>query len=103
MVVDFPEPFGPRKPVTVPGRTSKDRSSTAVTSPNRLESPRASITLSLSHAGPVSKMRDVPVAVGDLPDVRGRPGATRHASGESRSVQHRNPRRIHALAVLGGL
>ena len=29
MVVDLPEPFGPRKPVTTPGRTSKLRSSTA--------------------------------------------------------------------------
>jgi hypothetical protein len=30
MVVDLPDPFGPRKPVTTPGRTSKLRSSTAV-------------------------------------------------------------------------
>ena len=44
MVVDLPDPLGPRKPVTVPGRTSNDRSSTASTLPNRLESPRASIT-----------------------------------------------------------
>jgi hypothetical protein len=29
MVVDLPAPFGPRKPVTLPGRTSNDRSSTA--------------------------------------------------------------------------
>jgi hypothetical protein len=29
IVVDFPAPFGPRKPVTVPGRTVKVRSATA--------------------------------------------------------------------------
>jgi hypothetical protein len=33
MVVDFPAPFGPRKPVTVPGRTSKLRLSTAMVAP----------------------------------------------------------------------
>jgi hypothetical protein len=33
MVVDLPAPFGPRKPVTVPGRTVKDRSVTTVRSP----------------------------------------------------------------------
>ena len=29
MVVDFPEPFGPRNPVTTPGETVKLRPSTA--------------------------------------------------------------------------
>jgi len=33
IVVDFPAPLGPRKPVTMPGRTVKERSSTAVFSP----------------------------------------------------------------------
>ncbi len=33
IVVDFPEPFGPRKPVTRPGGTVKLRSSTTVWSP----------------------------------------------------------------------
>jgi hypothetical protein len=33
IVVDFSEPFGPRKPVTWPGRTSKVRSSTAIVCP----------------------------------------------------------------------
>jgi hypothetical protein len=33
IVVDFPDPFGPRKPVTVPGRTSKLSASTAGTPP----------------------------------------------------------------------
>ena len=36
IVVVLPAPFGPRKPVTRPGRTVKDRSSTAVTGPKRL-------------------------------------------------------------------
>src|SRR4051794_35265997 len=42
-VVDLPAPFGPRKPVTAPARTSKLRSSTATTSPKRLLSPWISI------------------------------------------------------------
>ena len=33
IVVVFPAPLGPRKPVTMPGRTSRVRSSTAVRSP----------------------------------------------------------------------
>jgi hypothetical protein len=33
MVVDLPEPFGPRKPVTVPGLTSKLSPSTATVAP----------------------------------------------------------------------
>jgi hypothetical protein len=33
MVVDFPDPLGPRKPVTAPGRTSKTSPSTAVVAP----------------------------------------------------------------------
>src|SRR4051812_44569433 len=45
MVVDFPAPFGPRKPVTMPGRTVKLRLSTAVFSPYFLVRPRASIML----------------------------------------------------------
>ena len=39
MVVLFPEPFGPRKPVTRPGWTSKLRLPTATFCPNRLVSP----------------------------------------------------------------
>ena len=33
MVVDFPAPLGPRKPVTTPGLTWKDRWSTATLLP----------------------------------------------------------------------
>ena len=36
-VVVLPAPFGPRKPVTRPGATWKERSSTARTGPNDLE------------------------------------------------------------------
>jgi hypothetical protein len=43
MVVDFPDPLGPRKPVTTPGSTSKVRSLTAVAVPNRLVSECAVI------------------------------------------------------------
>src|SRR5262252_5627124 len=43
IVVDFPEPFGPRKPVTVPGGMSKFRLSTASVPPYRLVSLRIEI------------------------------------------------------------
>src|ERR1700761_1856415 len=43
MVVDLPEPLGPRKPVTTPGCTVNDKSSTASFSPYRFVSPTASI------------------------------------------------------------
>jgi hypothetical protein len=45
MVVVLPAPFGPRKPVTWPGRTVKARPSTAVTAPNRLTSWSTSIMI----------------------------------------------------------
>ena len=43
IVVDLPDPFGPRKPVTAPGCTLKLSLSTAVAGPYRLVSPCASI------------------------------------------------------------
>jgi hypothetical protein len=43
MVVDLPAPFGPRNPVTVPGAIVKLRECTAVVSPQRSVSTRASI------------------------------------------------------------
>ena len=75
IVVDLPDPLGPRKPVTVPGRTSKDRSSTATTLPNRLESPRASITRSALHGvrllgigeNPDPGVRDTPLESDSYP------------------------------------
>jgi hypothetical protein len=42
-VVVLPAPFGPRKPVTRPGRTVKLSPSTAVTGPERLLRPLTSI------------------------------------------------------------
>src|SRR5256885_14401982 len=39
MVVDFPAPLGPRKPTTCPRSTANETWSTAVTPPNRLETP----------------------------------------------------------------
>ncbi len=44
IVVDFPAPFGPRNPVTLPGCTSKVTSATAGRPAYVLPSPRASIT-----------------------------------------------------------
>ena len=46
IVVDFPDPLGPRNPVTWPGRTSKDRSSTATVSLYRFVTPFTTITIS---------------------------------------------------------
>ncbi len=43
MVVDFPDPFGPRKPVTTPGFTLKDRSLTATVEPYLLVTSVTSI------------------------------------------------------------
>src|SRR5664279_49911 len=43
IVVDFPAPLGPRKPVTAPGATVNDRSSTAWVLPKCLVNPMASI------------------------------------------------------------
>ena len=54
IVVDFPAPFGPRKPVTVPGRTLNVRSETAVVGPYRLVSSWISIMKSTLPNGRVS-------------------------------------------------
>src|SRR5271165_7302910 len=43
MVVDFPAPFGPRKPKNCPAATLNVTSSTAVNSPNRRVNPRVEI------------------------------------------------------------
>src|SRR5579875_1555637 len=56
IVVDLPEPFGPRKPVTTPGRTVKLRSSTAVFGPYRLVRPIASITQAIVRS---ARRRDI--------------------------------------------
>ena len=62
IVVDFPAPLGPRKPVTSPCSTSKLRSSTATTSPYLFVSPRTSITAvfpSSEHVAPTLGARVV--------------------------------------------
>src|SRR5690349_18754390 len=43
MVVVLPAPFGPRKPVTLPGSMPNERSLTATLSPYRFVRPRTSI------------------------------------------------------------
>ena len=43
IVVVLPAPFGPRKPVTLPGSMPNDRSSTAILAPYRFVRPRTSI------------------------------------------------------------
>src|SRR5262249_41959851 len=53
IVVVLPAPFGPRKPVTLPGSTPNVKSSTATLSPDRFVSPRTSIM----ETGPLLKPR----------------------------------------------
>jgi hypothetical protein len=48
-VVGFPDPFGPRNPVTVPGRTVNDSRPAATAGPYRLARPRTSIFESVSR------------------------------------------------------
>jgi hypothetical protein len=57
IVVDLPDPFGPRKPVTLPGRTSKLSASTATVGPYRLVRLRASITRTPSVVGVYGRSR----------------------------------------------
>ena len=49
IVVLFPEPLGPRKPVTRPGFALNDRLSTATREPNRLVRSVTSITPLSKH------------------------------------------------------
>src|ERR1039458_4442270 len=57
IVVDFPAPFGPTKPVTWPGWTVKDIPSSADADPKRLRRPLTSIVASIP-----AKARDRQVA-----------------------------------------
>jgi hypothetical protein len=52
IVVDLPDPFGPRNPVTVPGGTSKVRLSTAVVAPYRFVSECAVIITAKGKVSP---------------------------------------------------
>src|SRR6185437_675195 len=71
IVVDFPAPFGPRKPVTVPGRTLNVRSETAVVGPYRLVSSWISIMKSTLPNGRVSVIgAPSPSGLGKTPPVR---------------------------------
>src|SRR6185369_10194107 len=78
IVVDLPAPLGPRNPVTCPGRTVNDKSSTATRSPYRLVRPTASIMITspLGHA--------LAVADSAYVDVRQRPGASASAARSNR-------------------
>src|ERR1039458_5773135 len=69
IVVVLPEPLGPRKPVTLPGPTSNDRSSTALTSPKSLVRPRASITMGSPIACYSVRLQNV-LPFGDQVDPR---------------------------------
>src|SRR2546423_13128053 len=71
IVVDFPAPFGPRKPVTVPGRTANVRSETAVVDPCRLVSSWISIMKSTLPNGRVPVIgAPSPSGLGKPPPVR---------------------------------
>src|SRR6478735_9885071 len=61
MVVDLPAPLGPRNPVTIPGCTAKERSSTAVVLPYCLVRPIASIMVAPPAAASVEPRSQCPL------------------------------------------
>src|SRR3954466_4042927 len=67
IVVDLPAPFGPRNPVTRPGSTVAETSSTASLSPYRLVKPSRRITRATLAAAPSRGRR----RKGGWPDARG--------------------------------
>src|SRR5262249_53830887 len=71
IVVDFPAPFGPRKPVTVPGRTVNVRSETAVVVPYRFVRSWISIMTTTVPNGrlPVIGAPSLP-RLGETPPIR---------------------------------
>src|SRR5260370_18844847 len=60
MVVDFPEPFGPRNPVTIPGPAVKLSWFTAVTVPNLFVRPEATIQPASSTTAPCLRRSGLP-------------------------------------------
>src|SRR5438874_302012 len=54
IVVVFPDPFGPMRPLTSPGRIAKGRLSTATSPPNRFVKPRVSSNHPCSATLPLS-------------------------------------------------
>src|SRR5215217_9713182 len=86
IVVDLPAPFGPRKPVTRPGSTVKEMSSTAALAPYVLVRPCATIMRS-TRARSVGKSWDRPCRPGACGNIGERPDPTLnrprlHDSGE---------------------
>ena len=83
----FPEPLGPRKPITSPGATRKLRSSTASVSPKRLQ--RA---CGLDHgaaetaAGPAAREPGARAAPACAAGRRAAPGCSAHSARRARSV-----------------
>src|SRR6266511_1991287 len=98
MVVALPEPLGPRKPVTVPGRTSKLNPSTATVDPYRLVRLRASIIATSSgtrsHAMEITlggrRPSRNPTTPGPRPGVspRGRGAAVGRGAGSADRADH---------------
>src|SRR5215471_12640276 len=109
IVVDFPEPFGPRKPVTVPGGMSKFRLSTASVPPYRLVSPRIEIMApTLRTTAPRRHRHQEPTPVGVVVPGYDTAGGTTADAGwtypEERggtAAGARRPRRGARLAVGG--
>src|SRR6201995_3805973 len=66
MVVDLPDPLGPRNPVTVPGFPSNVSPSTATVGPYRLVRPRTSIISNLPFPRADGGVRSTTLETGDL-------------------------------------
>src|SRR5262249_47594338 len=108
MVVVFPAPFGPRKPVILPGSTVNDRLSTARVSPYLLVRLRASIIFQPSclSASPASLAMRRPFPrrpAGRLPSDRGlNSGQARHRpAGVEGAVRVRSRYDAAASATVG--
>src|SRR3954453_22996875 len=90
-VVVLPAPFGPRKPVTAPSRVLKLRSSTALTSPKRFDSPCISIAAiadpSVEFVASTLLVRR-PAVVGR---TRGGASARRHVADAQKSSLRQRP------------
>ena len=69
IVVDLPAPLGPRKPVTEPGTTSKDRLRTAALPPNVLLSPRAWISAIVTLSPGIAILSQHPREPADLSEA----------------------------------
>ena len=104
IVVDLPAPFGPRKPVTRPGRATNDTSSTAVWPPYVLVTPstvimrRVSSAATRPHIGPRDRAPRPKEGVGRDSGICSAASAARRV----RRVQRPDPGSVQPATDLAG-